>query len=262
MEFKQQLAHRANFGNTRLSGTIKYIVIHYTGNDGDSAQNNADYYTSNSVKTSAHYFVDSKEIIQSVPDLRIAWAVGGKKYASCPETGGGKLHGVCTNANSISVELCDVVRDGTLAPHPAAVERALALVGQLMAKYGIPRENVIRHFDVTGKLCPAYWAGAENEQRWRTEFWDKLAIGAENEGGTDVSMDEFKRLWGAMRAELQESDAGEWSREAREWAIDTGMITGGGVDANGEPTYMWQDMMTREQLVTVLYRFARHLGMA
>lgn len=172
---KQHPALSKNYGGSRAASAIKYIVIHYTGNDGDTAANNAKYYASAVVGASAHYFVDDKEIVQSVADLRVAWAVGGDKWKSCAATGGGKLHGTCTNKNSISIELCDVVRDGKLAPHPAAVERALALVGQLMAKYGIPRENVIRHFDVTGKLCPAYWAGKENERAWLADFRDRCA---------------------------------------------------------------------------------------
>lgn len=174
MQIKQQTANRANFGNSRAASSIKYIVIHYTGNDGDTAAGNAKYYASNTVKVSAHYFVDDKEVIQSVPDLRIAWAVGGEKWASCAATGGGKYHGKATNANSISIELCDVVRDGKLAPNAETVERALALTRELMAKYSIPRENVIRHFDVTGKLCPAYWSGQENAARWKSEFWGRL----------------------------------------------------------------------------------------
>ena len=47
-----------------------------------------------------------------------------------------------------------------------------------MKKYGIPKENVIRHFDVTGKACPAcpaYWCGsAAKDALWKAEFWDKL----------------------------------------------------------------------------------------
>lgn len=175
MEIKTQTANRGNFGNSRAASSIKYIVIHYTGNDGDTAANNAKYYAQNLVKASAHYFVDNREIIQSVPDLRIAWAVGGDKWASCTATGGGKCHGKATNANSISIELCDVVKDGKLAPNAETVERALALTRELMAKYSIPQENVIRHFDVTGKLCPAYWSGKENAAKWKTEFWDRLA---------------------------------------------------------------------------------------
>ena len=175
MEIKQLRANVGNCGPARNAQAIKYIVIHYTGNDGDTAQANAKYYASTVVKSSAHYFVDNKEIVQSVPDLRVAWAVGGKKYPSCPQTGGGTLYNICRNTNSISIELCDAKRDGTYAPAPETVKAALELTRELMAKYNIPQKNVIRHFDVTGKLCPAYWAGRENEAKWKAEFWDKLA---------------------------------------------------------------------------------------
>ena len=167
-------ANAGNVGGTRAARSIRYIVIHYTGNDGDTAMNNAKYYAGNVVKTSAHYFVDEKEIVQSVDDLCIAWAVGGKKYPSCAQTGGGTLHGRCLNANSISIELCDAKRDGAYAPDARTVERALALTRELMKKYNIPASNVIRHFDVTGKLCPAYWSGRENAGKWEKEFHGKL----------------------------------------------------------------------------------------
>nr|DAI18121.1 MAG TPA: N-acetylmuramoyl-L-alanine amidase [Bacteriophage sp.] len=136
--------------------------------------NNAKYYAGNVVKTSAHYFVDANEIVQSVDDLRVAWAVGGKKYPSCPQTGGGTLHGRCLNANSISIELCDAKKDGVYAPSAKAVAQALELTKALMKKYNIPASNVIRHFDVTGKLCPAYWSGKENAGKWEKEFHGKL----------------------------------------------------------------------------------------
>ena len=174
MTIKQFAANAGNVGSARTASQIKYIVLHYTGNDGDTAMNNAKYYASNVVKTSAHYFVDANEIVQSVPDLRVAWAIGGNKYASCPQTGGGTLYGKCTNTNSISIELCDAKRDGVYAPAAATVSAALELTKTLMTKYHIPAENVIRHFDVTGKLCPAYWSGKENEAKWKSEFWDKL----------------------------------------------------------------------------------------
>ena len=168
-------ANAGNVGGTRAAGAIKYIVIHYTGNDGDTAANNAKYYAGNVVKTSAHYFIDEKEIVQSVDDLRVAWAVGGKKYPSCPQTGGGTLHGRCLNANSISIELCDEKKNGVYAPGAKTVAQALELTKALMKKYNIPASNVIRHFDVTGKLCPAYWSGKENAGKWEKEFKSRLA---------------------------------------------------------------------------------------
>ena len=64
MEIKQLRANVGNCGPARNAQAIKYIVIHYTGNDGDTAMNNAKYYASTVVKSSAHYFVDNKEIVQ------------------------------------------------------------------------------------------------------------------------------------------------------------------------------------------------------
>ena len=67
----------------------------------------------------------------------------------------------------------------------------------------------------------------------------------------------FKELWNEMRKELQDNDAGEYSKDAREWAVKNGIIAGGSsVEFNG----MWQDVLTREQMVTVLYRFAKLMG--
>ena len=68
MVIKQLAANAGNVGGSRAAGQIKYIVLHYTGNDGDTAENNAKYYASTVVKTSAHYFVDANSVYQSVPD--------------------------------------------------------------------------------------------------------------------------------------------------------------------------------------------------
>ena len=112
MNIKTKLAARANYGNKRLPSAIKYIVIHYTANDGDSDEGNANYFANNIVNASAHYFVDGDSITQSVPDNYVAYSVGGSKYSDANKTGGGKFYGICTNINSISIELCDEVRNG------------------------------------------------------------------------------------------------------------------------------------------------------
>ena len=72
----------------------------------------------------------------------------------------------------------------------------------------------------------------------------------------------FKELWDEMRKELQDNDCNTYSEEARAWATSTGLIAGNGTEINGEPNYMWADILTREQFVTVLYRFAKKMGMA
>ena len=60
-----KLAKRANYGSARSADKVKYIVIHYTANDGDSAKGNANYFATNIVKASAHYFVDDNYIFFS-----------------------------------------------------------------------------------------------------------------------------------------------------------------------------------------------------
>lgn len=77
----------------------------------------------------------------------------------------------------------------------------------------------------------------------------------------DMDVVRFKELWGEMRKELQDNDAGTYSKEAREWAVANGLIAGNGTTINGEPNCMWADILTREQFVTVLYRFAKQMGM-
>ena len=79
------------------------------------------------------------------------------------------------------------------------------------------------------------------------------------EDDDDMDVTRFKELWNEMRSELQDNDAGDWSQEAREWAVNNGIIQGG---SDGEFNGMWQDMLTREQMAVVLYRFAQLMGKA
>ena len=168
---KKNLANKKNYGNKRNTSSIKYIVIHYTGNDGDTDENNSKYFHNNIVKASAHYFVDSDSVTQSVPDDYVAYSVGGTKY----NNSGGKYYSKCTNTNSISIELCDDVKNGKIYPSAKTIANAIELTKVLMKKYGISASNVIRHYDVTGKSCPAYWCGtSDKNKKWKTEFHNKL----------------------------------------------------------------------------------------
>ena len=161
-------ALRCNYGNARVLNTIKYIVIHYTANDGDTALSNAKYFAKGNRGASAHYFVDSNNIVQSVEDNYVAWSVGGSKYSDCSKTGGGKFYGKCTNSNSLSIEICDDIKNNAIYPTEAAINNVIDLVRTLMKKYNISINNVIRHFDVTGKKCPMYWCGdSQKNGKWQ-----------------------------------------------------------------------------------------------
>ena len=85
----------------------------------------------------------------------------------------------------------------------------------------------------------------------------------ENGEKEDDDMDKatFTELFREMLKDLQDNDCSDWSEAARQWAVNNGIVQGGAPLPDGSANFMWQDMMTREQLVTVLYRFAQKLGM-
>ena len=71
----------------------------------------------------------------------------------------------------------------------------------------------------------------------------------------------FKVAMAAHQKELQDNDCGEWSREAREWAISEGLFAGNGTTADGQPNYMWASPLTREQAAQLFYRYAQQHGL-
>ena len=188
-KFKTNLANRSNYGKARALSDIKFIAIHYTGNDGDTDENNGNYFRNNIVKASAHYFVDDDSITQSVPDDYVAYSVGGSRYSNYKTTGGASLYGKATNANTLNIELCDDVKNGKVYPSAGTIANAIDIVKTKMAQYNIPASNVIRHFDVNGKPCPAYWSGtAEKNALWLSEFKSKLSgVAAQTQPATAVS---------------------------------------------------------------------------
>ena len=198
---KEYFANPNNYGGQRQLSDIKFIVIHYTANDGDSDENNGNYFKNNIRNASSHYFVDSDSVTRSVADNYIAWSVGGGKYNDCAQTGGGKYYGVCTNENSISIELCDDYKDGNIKATQATIDNAIELTKFLMVKYSIPVSNVIRHFDVNGKHCPGYWCcSSQNDNLWLTEFHNKLSLTTTNETG--VTPYRVRLSWGDARSQI------------------------------------------------------------
>lgn len=143
---------------------IRYIVIHYTGSLG-TAEKQCQYLAGGNRNRSAHYFVGHEgEIWQSVEDENIAWHCGAKRYK----------HLECRNANSIGIELCVRKKDQSHKNandkdwyfEDATVEAAVELTRYLMKKYGVPASNVLRHYDVTGKICPAPYVHNTTRHTW------------------------------------------------------------------------------------------------
>ena len=220
MTFKQ--AHLGNYQKGRTQ-PIEYIVVHYTDNSGDTAQNNLDYFARAKTGTSAHYFVDENEVCQSVQDTDVAWHCGSKN----------PRHPYCRNANSIGVEMCNSV-----GGVPEAVRaRTADFVRQKMKEYGIDSSHVLRHYDVTGKRCPAPWV--DNPVDWM-EFKKML------EGDDDMTQEQFNSMMETYLAQRDAQPASGWAVPHIQEAIDAGVITdvGGSIERP-------QGFVTREELATV-----------
>lgn len=216
------LANRENYGSPRSASSIKYLVFHYTANDGDRDTNNAKYFRDNITQSSAHYFVDDDSVTQSIPDLYSAYAVGGDKWNDTKQTGGGTMYGVVKNSNSISIEMCDTQKDGVLQATEATMERAAALGRALMAKYNIPISRVYRHFDVNGKHCPAYLM---DSKKW-AEFKKRL------EGEPEMTEQQVKGLVDEAIKSAQPKvytsvqECPNWARGTVQAAQNAGVLNG------------------------------------
>lgn len=146
MKIEELLANTSNYTNGRVQ-PIKYIVIHYTANNGDTARNNCIYFQGTGRNASAHYFVDENEVYRSVKDSDTAWHCG---------TSGTYYHADCRNSNAIGIELCSRKDSkGKYYFKDEVIKKAAELTKELMERYSIPIENLIRHYDVTHKVCPA-----------------------------------------------------------------------------------------------------------
>lgn len=163
IEIKKHTSY--NKTNAAANRPLQYIVIHYTAGStsrSGAAVNTADSWATGPYEGSADFVVDDELIVQYNPDLknRLCWHCGdGKNYYSK----GGSFYGKCTNYNSIGIEVCSTNRnyspyDPANSPKwsftNAAIEKAVELTKYLMQTYGIDADHVIRHYDVSGKLCP------------------------------------------------------------------------------------------------------------
>lgn len=153
---------------------IKGIVMHYTANNGGTARNHKNYFNNLSGSyASAHIFVDDNEAICIIPLNEITYHandiqkyVNGHPYYP--------LRGVIGNANysTIGVEMC-LDRNGNITEK--TFKNTVKAVKELIAIYPhITRDKIWRHFDVTGKNCPAPWVAKPSElERFKNEVFSK-----------------------------------------------------------------------------------------
>ena len=179
-----------NYGGLR-AGKVEYIVIHYTAGKNDTAEANGKYFARENIGASAHWFVDETTAVLSVAEQFVAWHCGGAVYK----------HPYCRNSNSIGIELCsEQGEDGRYYFTEATVENAKMLVRKLMERHNVPVENVVRHYDVTGKLCPAPFIGAG------IDAWNEF------KGGLVL----YKKM----------ENVPEWAKETVQKVVDAGALKG------------------------------------
>jgi N-acetylmuramoyl-L-alanine amidase CwlA len=147
-------SHSGNYANAS-SRDIDYIVVHYTGNDDDNAENNAKYFSNNDIDVSAHFFTDETRIHQSVELRDVAWHCGGNKY----------YHSKCRNSNSIGIEMTTA---GNYKISAKTIENTAHLCAYLCEMIGVKSTQVdtyiLRHYDITHKKCPAQFV--DNSKEW------------------------------------------------------------------------------------------------
>lgn len=190
---------------------VRNIVMHYTANPGASAANHVGYLGKVLAEqnpyddvpdtyASAHLFVDRVEAVLVIPLDEVAY------------------HASQANTYSIGVEMC-IEQDGAF--HPDTVRRTVEIVAELCERYGLdPWGGVIRHYDVTGKICPkpyvddpAAWAAFRQEVKAAMEgvrltdidgHWAADAIKAVNDAGIMTGYEDgtFRPDRQVTRAEL------------------------------------------------------------
>lgn len=128
---------------------INNIVIHYTANPGSTAQGNRNYFENlkdtHTTKASSHFVVGLEgEIIQCIPTTEVAYASNDR------------------NSDTISIEVCH--EDDTGLFSDATYQSLVHLTAWLCERTGLGTDQIIRHYDITGKICPKYYV--EHEDAW------------------------------------------------------------------------------------------------
>ncbi|MDO4308797.1 MAG: peptidoglycan recognition family protein [Eubacteriales bacterium] len=128
---------------------VNYIAIHYTANPGSTAQANRNYFenlaATHETKVSSHFVVGLEgEVIQCIPTSEMSYATNSR------------------NVDSVSIECCHMDETGVF--ENATYQSVVKLAAWLCTRFGLTEENVIRHYDVTGKSCPKYYV--DHPEAW------------------------------------------------------------------------------------------------
>ncbi len=246
---------------SQLRSGIKGIAIHcMAGNM--RAEDALDWFAKSSTQAGCNYNIGSDGHITCSSDEEHApWCTSNKTTdLNCMSIEVANIKGapnweVSDDAYNALIELCTDIcyRNG--------IKQLLWKDSkELATSYQYDKQNMVCHYFFANKTCPGPYLHdhfGDIAEKVNTKLnnieWEEFLI--------NPTVEQSQEILRLARQPLQDNDAGDWSAESRKWAVDTGLIKGSGTTINGEPNYMWQDLLTREQMAELLYRFAKMSGM-
>lgn len=165
---------------------IENIIVHWVGNAGSSAIANRNYFenlaTSHKTYASSHYVIGlNGETIRCIPENEVAFHSG--SYSM--------------NRKSIGIENCHPAWDGKFNEN--TYNSLVELCAEICKRYVLSVNNIIRHYDVTGKNCPKYYVEHEDEWiKFKNDVANKIGQATvnvsvkEEQGSEEIPMYKFK----------------------------------------------------------------------
>lgn len=216
----------------------QFLAIHYVASvksTKGSALNVAAWFANPQNRNgSADWIVDDELTVCYNDDPnRYCWAVGDDSRRNSK---GGRLYGLARNKNTVSIEICNGSKSGKVESAnsannyftDAAVQNALNLAAYLMKKHNIPIENVVRHYDVSGKYCPGIigWnTNSGSDAEW-IKFKARLKQMVEPESEEDDMTDEQVRKIVREMLDGVDTTPDDWAKAEMREAIDLGITDG------------------------------------
>ncbi|GKV54221.1 hypothetical protein NCCP2222_01680 [Sporosarcina sp. NCCP-2222] len=207
---------------------VKAFVLHYTANHGGSAENHFSYF--NNLKgryASAHIFVDRTKSLEIIPLTEVAFHANERKEGplipSLKATAG-YYPGGNANLNTIGIEMC-MEKDGTI--HPDTIARTILVIQKLQKQFGVL--PIYRHYDITGKRCPAPFVSDE-------KLWKKFLVDVKKEDNElKFSSGTLKKEWEtflgskaqreiAVKAAVEAGYSANWIKNFEEGKAENGDV--------------------------------------
>lgn len=244
----------------------KGVMVHSTGANNPNLKryvqpddgvlgvnNNQNDWNHPGIKTCVHAFIGKTKdgniaTYQTLPWNMKGWHAG---------TG---TSGFSANNTHISFEICeDALNDASY--FNAVYREAVELTAYLCKLYKLnPLQDgvVICHSEGYKRGIASNHGDVEH---WFPKFGKTMnqfrKDVAEEMEDEEMTQEQFETMFAAMRKKLQDNDSSTYSQDARKWIVDAGIMQGG-----GNQNFMWEDLLTREQMATILYRFAQYVGKA